>query len=150
MPEYEDVLAWDDDSDVEDFADKIMELIHSIAGKYDGLFDGYQESPSGFIPHDDPDMAAAALREHGYTVSVDNFDEPSEEGIVATVMGEKTETDFVNIAYYKDGSSASADFDSAQEVADMIEDFYGVDIFCDVYRDMVYVGTIDAIYAAGN
>ena len=91
---------------------------------------------------------AAALKEAGYTVSLIEFEEPTDDGVVATLTAYKGLTDMVTIVYYETKADAKAAFADAEKEAEAMKEALGDEFVLKQSGKMVYMGTKTAIKAA--
>ena len=99
-------------------------------------------------PNKDPKKAEAALKEAGYTVSLVEFEEPTDDGMVATLTAYKGLTDMVTIVYYETKADAKAAFADAEKEAEAMKELLGDEFVLKQSGKMVYMGTKTAIKAA--
>jgi len=102
-------------------------------------------------PNKDPKKAEAALKEAGYTVTLYEFYEADDDGVVAYLSGAKSLTDMISVAYYEDAESAKKGYEEAKEEFDSMKEALGdnaSDWVCKRSGKIVYMGTKAAVKAS--
>ncbi len=93
-------------------------------------------------PNSNPDKAAEALEEAGYTVITD---ENEDEGITTvTAYNMENMEDFIVIMYFEDSGDAKDAWDEVKDEAKEYEDVYD-DFVCKKSGKMIYMGTKQAV-----